>query len=432
MTSASWLARFAGRQRALGALASQLHNALPMRKSIALTITFFTFACGADQFSSGGEGGAPTSSAFADSPTSQGSSTVKAGQLTAGEWDDNSNFAHFTSFLAEFAGPGSYQPEGRVVIRVEDASGNPVGNTRVEIKDGTRSLLSAPTGTDGRLLFMPNEDGAGKAEALSVTIGGLRAPVPSGDEWVFTMAAPGMGPTARLDLAFVVDATGSMGDELNYLTAEVEAIATRVAALHADVEIRYAMVVYRDVGDAYVTRKVPFTNLTRLVRFLRAQEAGGGGDYPEAMDAALGDLLQMEWSTGPTARVAFIIADAPPHAEKAQDFLRHVKTARQQGIRLYPVAASGVANEAERLMRIAAQQTMGRYMFITDDSGIGNSHAEPHIPCYQVQYLNDLMVRAIGSEVAGQRLPAQGEIIREVGEPVDGVCTNAAGQQFRL
>ena len=72
----------------------------------------------------------------------------------------------------------------------------------------------------------------------------------------------------------------------------------------------------------------------------------------------------------------------------------------------------------------AAQLTLGRYIFLTDDSGIGGPHAEPHIPCYQVQLLEHLLIRAIRSELSGRRLPASGtEVIRTVGSPrQDGSC----------
>ena len=31
---------------------------------------------------------------------------------------------------------------------------------------------------------------------------------------------------------------------------------------------------------------------------------------------------------------------------------------------------------------------MGRYLFLTDDSGIGNDHEEPRVPCYRVERLD--------------------------------------------
>ena len=85
--------------------------------------------------------------------------------------------------------------------------------------------------------------------------------------------------------------------------------------------------------------------------------------------------------------------------------------------------ASGVADAAEYIMRSAALLTLSEYCFLTDDSGVGNPHAEPHIPCYDVQRLDQLLVRLISSELAGERLyPESTDVIRVVRNPVNGVC----------
>ena len=46
-------------------------------------------------------------------------------------------------------------------------------------------------------------------------------------------------------------------------------------------------------------------------------------------------------------------------------------------------------------MRQIAILTGGTYVFITDHSGIGNSHLEPSIGKYKVEFLNELMARVI-------------------------------------
>ena len=102
-------------------------------------------------------------------------------------------------------------------------------------------------------------------------------------------------------------------------------------------------------------------------------------------------------------------------------------------LRGYPVAASGVSLDAELQMRNAAQVTLARYLFLTSDSGVGGEHAEPTIPCYQVQHLNKLMNRMIASELSGTRIPADpADIVRSVGDPVEGVCTLPDGSKAFL
>ena len=65
------------------------------------------------------------------------------------------------------------------------------------------------------------------------------------------------------------------------------------------------------------------------------------------------------------------------------------------GIRLIPVASSGVDTETEFLLRSWATMTGGTYTFLTNHSGVGNDHLEPTIGEYEVEKLNDLMIRVI-------------------------------------
>jgi hypothetical protein len=193
-------------------------------------------------------------------------------------------------------------------------------------------------------------------------------------------------------------------------------------------------VVYRDEGDAYVSRSFDFTDSLEDFRgSLDAQSASGGGDYPEAMHDALSAMNQLSWRSGNVARLAFLVADAPPHDDRVGDTFHQVESSRGQGIKIYPVASSGVADLAEYVMRTSAQMTLARYVFLTDDSGVGGSHAEPHIPCYQVQFLNQLIARIIDSEMRGERIaPSEDDVIRSVGEPEDGVCTLEDGSHAYL
>ena len=109
--------------------------------------------------------------------------------------------------------------------------------------------------------------------------------------------------------------------------------------------------------------------------------------------------------------------------------LAHAVAARAASIRLYTVAASGVATTAEYLMRIASVITQSRYLFLTDDSGVGNEHAEPTVPCYVVTRLDQLLTRVIASELRGVRVePEPDEIIRTSGIYDAGVCEAPAPQ----
>jgi hypothetical protein len=84
-------------------------------------------------------------------------------------------------------------------------------------------------------------------------------------------------------------------------------------------------------------------------------------------------------------------------------------------------------------MRSAAQLTGGRYLFLTDDSGYGNTHRGPTIPCYFVTKLDDAIFRMVDIEMSGEyREPAEKELVRTSGEVESGQCVTRSGQSMQL
>lgn len=210
-----------------------------------------------------------------------------------------------------------------------------------------------------------------------------------------------------LDLGFLVDATGSMGDEMTFLQSELKDIVRRVRAVEPDLDVRMSVVFYRDRGDAFITKSLPFTrSADDAVSFISGTTADGGGDFPEDMNAGLQAMMRQHWSRDAVPQMLFLLADAPPQQYAGADYTYHeaIQDAAANGIAIYPVAASGVDKPTEFLFRAMAVMTGGKYVFLTDDSGVGNSHEEPDIAGYTVEKLNDLMVREIRSYVANHTL----------------------------
>ncbi len=225
----------------------------------------------------------------------------------------------------------------------------------------------------------------------------------------------GQGGRTSLDLSLVIDTTGSMGDELGYLQTEFEDLSETIAGLYPNAEQRWSLVVYRDVQDDYLARAEDFTtDLDEFRSLLSDQTFDGGGDFPEAPEEGLKKANALSWSDDPdVARLLFWVADAPHHNERAQALAEEVVAAQSSDIHIYPVASSGVDELTEFTMRQSAQLTLGRYLFLTDDSGLGGSHAEPTLPCYYVSTLKDAILRGVQSEMSGERQEiASKEIVR--------------------
>lgn len=208
---------------------------------------------------------------------------------------------------------------------------------------------------------------------------------------------------SMVDMAFVFDATGSMGDEMQYLQAEMLNVIQRIDSVHKDLQIRLGSVFYRDKGDDYLTKKEDLTtNIQKAVNFFKAQNAEGGGDYPEAVHSGLNVAInKLSWSEEARARIIFLVLDAPPHQNDSviKNILELTQIAAKKGIRIVPVTCSGIDKSTEYLMRSMALATNGTYTFLTDDSGIGDSHIKPTTDEWTVELLNDLIVRLIDEYV---------------------------------
>jgi hypothetical protein len=238
-------------------------------------------------------------------------------------------------------------------------------------------------------------------------------------------------PHTVVDAALVIDTTGSMADELSYLTAEFASISGAISARFPNADQRWALVVYRDTpasdpGDAYVVQHFDFTgDMQAFARTVGAQTAANGGDTPESPELGLDELSKLSWRTGPSvAKLAFWVADAPHHDYRAAQMKAAIEGVHQSGVHIYPVSGSGTDDLLELTMRTAAEITGGRYLFLTNDSGVGGPHKAPEIPCYYVTLLEKALVRVASMELSGSYIgPDAADVIRVSGNPsTAGTC----------
>lgn len=344
-----------------------------------------------------------------------GSNNRTSGLLTAGEWNDLDNWKFWSDLLNEnkYYDKTSYwkfYPKNLVAVQVVDGNNTAVANVPVELLKGGTVQFSAKTDNAGfaycwQNLFA-NDNGEIVAEDYSLTINGASYTEPVkftslGDEQVnlnVVVSDDAKPAAAKADIAFIVDATGSMGDEIRFLISDLNYIIDHASSGN-NIALRTAALFYRDLQDEYITRYDDFSdNVSTTQEFVSKQKAGGGGDYPEAVDYALEAALQkLSWNESARARIAFLILDAPAHHKDnvIESLQKSISLFAQNGIKIIPVAASGVDKDTEFMLRFFELATGGTYVFLTNDSGIGNEHIEASVGDYEVEKLADLMVRLI-------------------------------------
>ncbi len=339
-----------------------------------------------------------------DYPTVEGEAFV----LTAGEWNDNANWPFFMNLVnsntVSFPSFG-LDPTHRVKATVSDKNGNPVRGEQVALLDNAgNTLWTGVSDKDGAAyLFYGNGQepykvsAGGVEEFLAVTVSdsGGQQSEPSTELVEDVAITIGSDPkmTANLQVMFIVDTTGSMSDEIAYLQKDFASIAGDVG----NDGVEYSVNFYRDEGDAYVTKCNGFTdNVSEVQALLNKEYADGGGDTPEAVAQILDEAItnNNDWDDKRN-KLAFLIFDAPPHDGTDATIEAAVASAAERGIRLVPVVASNADRETELFGRALAIMTDGTYVFLTDDSGVGDTHLEPIIGDYSVELLHDTIVRII-------------------------------------
>lgn len=203
--------------------------------------------------------------------------------------------------------------------------------------------------------------------------------------------------SSTVDIAFMVDATGSMSDEIDYLKLELEDVMRKTFNRYTDLDINFAAVFYRDKTDEYLNRKIDFqADLLKVLNFIKLQKAAAGGDIPEAVNEAMSVALDsLHWSEDARTRLLFMLLDAPPHDETKEKIYKLIKKAAAMGVRIIPVVCSNADRSTEYLMRCMALATNGTYVFLTDNSGGGLPHQQPPANAYKAEFLNGLLQRII-------------------------------------
>ncbi len=344
-------------------------------------------------------------------------STPSTSGLKAGYADDNKQFNYFINFLNNYGDQVDHLPlkvEERIILRVQDKAGKSLPNCQITVFDRKRILCSGKTMADGTFLFFPSEYEGNISQYRAVIrynkisrelglnrFGKREIEVP------FDLLREEQ-KNIPLDILFILDTTGSMGEEIERLKTTIEIINLNLSSLSSKPGLRFGMVLYKDMEDEYVTRIIPLTgSLDKFRKALNEVAASGGGDTPEDLQTALKDAMQkVDWNRN-GIRLSFIITDAPPHLDYGQDYtyVQAAVDAKKQGIKIFSVGTGGLDLMGEYILRQISQYTSSRFIFLTYGEQWESEGGEPgsvshHTGAnYQTDKLEAIIIRFTKEEL---------------------------------
>ena len=331
---------------------------------------------------------------------------IEPGQLTACAYNDNDHFSFWQSLLTSTQeGPGLFESfydnflfktANRIKIKVPSNM-----DVIVHLVDDQNNILftSIPDATGIAYLYSHT-----KQESYNICLEYKKLGesevtkqyevVTEDTEFILDATSE---KSDTIQLMFVIDTTGSMGDEIRYLTAEVIDIIDKVKLSFPTASLELAIMVYRDRNDEYLTNYSDFTtDIISQQMFLSKQRASGGGDFEEAVDVAMEEAAEKQWSSSAKTKILVHVADAPSHDNDVASWNESSLKFAEMGVRVITVASSGINKKTEYLFRSQSILTNGMYVYLTNDSGIGNDHLEATVEERPtVEYLNASLVRLI-------------------------------------
>lgn len=374
------------------------------------------------------------------------SSTVIS-SLNAGEIDDNARWDQYLDYRNDYLGQSRNVGYGnnakvrdvdvsaRQIITVTDSQGQPLAGARILVFEGQMLVSQSRTYATGSTLFLPNAFPTKGAQSYRVLVDDGQSAFEfnlnpqQGTNWHVKFTSTPQSPVfTNLDVLFLLDSTGSMGDEIAQLQNNILSISSQIDQLGGQADVRYGLVTYRDRGDEYVSQVYDFVpEVTDFQNTLAAVRADGGGDVPESLNEALHNAVQgVQWRGTDTIKLIFLVADAAPHLDYANDYnyTDEMAIASGKGIKIHPIASSGLTPDGEFVFRQLAQHTMGRFVFLTYQGGTSGAPGSERTDLqvgqpgdYSVEQLDELVMKLIKEEVAALNLPTPTNGISPVLKP---------------
>ncbi|MFT5748641.1 MAG: hypothetical protein ACI920_004038, partial [Saprospiraceae bacterium] len=223
----------------------------------------------------------------------------ETGLLTAGEVNDFGKWKMWQDItkneLKEYQFTWKMNLKNRYTVQVMTQEGIPIIDEEVQLLNGKEIIWKSRTDNTGKAELWANvfdeKDNLNELSALVIYNGETYNVV------VLETFQEGINMIGiktkcdilnEVDVMFVVDATFSMADEINYLKSELTDIIGQMQAIDEDAIINLGSVFYRDKGDFYLTQQSDFSDkINKTLDFIENQNSGGGGDRPEAVESAL-------------------------------------------------------------------------------------------------------------------------------------------------
>jgi hypothetical protein len=336
----------------------------------------------------------------------------KAGLLTASEINDFSKWNLWEDIaetdLKTYQENWKLYPLKRYSVQLVNKNDLPVIDATIELRNKNDNIIwRSRTDNTGKAELWADLIINSRQEVKSVSVNyedkvfNFQRPI-SMDKGINIFKLPVECENSNIaDIAFVVDATSSMDDEIEFLKSELLDIITKTKSKYPDLTLNLGSVFYRCPDNSYITKISQFSsNEKKTLNFIKEQSADEGGDEAVelALQAAADDL---KWSKSARTRIMFIVLDEPPalNDESIKKIQNAITKASSLGIRIIPVVGSGEGYDKDRnleyLLRSIALATNGTYVFLTDHSHIGRTHSVPVTDSYDVELLNDLLMRLI-------------------------------------
>jgi Mg-chelatase subunit ChlD/TolB-like protein len=337
--------------------------------------------------------------------------------LKAGVSDDNKQFNYYLNFLEKFKDVPHIPIDvrERIILQAKDVNGKSVPNAGVSIYYGNDIIEAGKTFADGTYLFFPSVfKKKFKKFRADINCGQYETQVRFKRDGrrqieVHMQSQRQVSPRVPVDIVFILDTTGSMGEEINRLKKTIEIINLNLSSLSSRPKVRFGMVLYRDQRDDYVTSVVPLTrDLDDFTQKLQRVYAGGGGDNPEDLQSALHDALKkIEWNPD-GIRIGFVITDAPPHLDYGQNYtyVQAATDAKSAGIKLFTIGTGGLNVAGEYVLRQISQYTYAKYIFLTygeageSEGGRPGSVSHHTGANYQTDKLEAIIIRIAKEEIS--------------------------------